>query len=316
VSTATATPPTVHTQVEFAADTLPPLSRWYPDGEPIGCVQIVHGMAEHRQRYARFASHLASAGYLVWAHDHRGHGLNAGSGKGHFADRNGWRVLIDDTVAVTRRLVAEHPRAPVILFGHSMGSFIAQTLITERAPDYQGIVLVGSNGPDPGPHCLALALALFERLLRGPRQQSQWTNALLRKRYNRKFRPSRTPVDWLSRDEREVDAAMADPLNGVGLTTQSWVDFAKGLLALDAPGRFRHVRASLPLLIIAGTDDPVGNNGRGPQRLVRAFTRGGAQDVSLHLYLSARHELVNETNREEITRDIVAWMDARTRRRD
>jgi alpha-beta hydrolase superfamily lysophospholipase len=298
------------------SEMLPPLTRWNPAGVPTDCVQIVHGMAEHRERYARFATQLAAAGYVVWAHDHRGHGMNAGSGKGHFADCNGWRALVDDTAAVTRQLVAEHPATPVILFGHSMGSFIAQTLMTERAADYGGIVLAGSNGPDPGPHCVAMAFALFERQLRGPRQQSRWTNALLRTSYNRKFRPARTAADWLSRDEREVDAALADALCGVGLTTQSWVDFAKGLLTLDAPGRFRRVSASLPVLIIGGTCDPVGKNGRGPTRLARAIERGGAQDVTLHLYPDARHELVNETNRDEITADIVAWLHARTRRRD
>jgi alpha-beta hydrolase superfamily lysophospholipase len=212
-------------------------------------------------------------------------------------------------------LVAEYPATPMILFGHSMGSFIAQTLMTERAAEYEGIVLAGSNGPDPGPHVVALALALVERRLRGPRQQCRWTNALLRASYNRKFRPARTAADWLSRDEREVDAALADALCGGGLTTQSWVDFAKGLLALDAPGRFRHMPASLPILIIGGTRDPVGGNGRGPNRLARAIKRGGAQDVTLRLYPNARHELVNETNRDEVTRDIIAWLDARTRTR-
>jgi alpha-beta hydrolase superfamily lysophospholipase len=138
----------------------------------------------------------------------------------------------------------------------------------------------------------------------------------LRTSYNRRFRPARTKADWLSRDEQEVDAALGDPLCGVGLTTQSWVDFAKGLLALDAPGRFRHVPAALPILIIAGTRDPVGNNGRGPDRLARAIKRGGAQDVTLRLYSNARHELVNEINRDEVTRDIVAWLDSRTRQGD
>jgi len=293
------------------ADTLPPLTRWKPAGEPTGCVQIVHGMMEHRGRYARFASRLAAAGYEVWAHDHRGHGANAAMGMGHFADRDGWRALVTDTAAVTQRIRAERPATPVILFGHSMGSFIAQTLMTERATDYAGIVLAGSNGRDIGSHCVALVVALVERRLRGAREQSRWMRAWLRTSFNRQFRPRRTVADWLSRDEHEVDAALADTLCGVGLTSQSWIDFAKGLLSLDAPQRFRRVPASLPILLISGTRDPVGRNGRGPTRLARALKSGGARDVIVLLYPEARHELVNETNRDKVTEDVIAWLDAR-----
>jgi len=293
------------------AETLPPLTQWTPAGEPRGCVQIVHGMAEHRGRYARFAGRLAAAGYEAWAHDHRGHGENAPMGKGHFADRDGWRALVTDTAAITRRIRAERPATPVILFGHSMGSFVAQTLMSERAKDYAGIVLAGSNGRDLVSHWVALVLALVERSLRGAREQSRWIRALLRTSFNRQFQPTRTVADWLSRDEREVDAALADPLCGVGLTTQSWVDYARGLLALDAPQRFRRVPASLPILLISGTRDPVGRNGRGPARLTRTLKSSGARDVTVLLYPEARHELLNETNRDGITQDVIAWLDAR-----
>jgi len=293
------------------ADTLPPLTRWRPAGEPTACIQIVHGIAEHRGRYARLASHLTAAGYEVWAHDHRGHGVNAPMGKGHFADRDGWQALVADTATVTQRIATDCPATPVILFGHSMGSFIAQTLMTERATDYAGVVLAGSNGRDVGSHCVALVLALIERRLRGAREQSRWINGLLRTSYNRQFRPTRTLADWLSRDEREVDAALADTLCGIGLTTQSWIDFARGLLTLDAPASFRKVPATLPILLISGTRDPVGRNGRGPARLARTLKSSGAQDVTLVLYPEARHELVNEINRDSVTQDLIAWLDAR-----
>jgi alpha-beta hydrolase superfamily lysophospholipase len=232
-------------------------------------------------------------------------------GKGHFADCDGWRALVNDTAAVTQRIRAERSRAPVILFGHSMGSFVAQTLMTESAQDYAGIVLAGSNGRDLGSHCVALVLAWIERRLRGAREQSRWMNGLLRTSYNRQFRPTRTVADWLSRDEREVDAAVADTLCGGGLTTQSWIDFARGLLTLDAPRRFRCVPASLPILLIGGTRDPVGRNGRGPTRLARSMKSCGVRDVTVLLYSEARHELVNETNRETVTGDVIAWLDAR-----
>jgi alpha-beta hydrolase superfamily lysophospholipase len=216
---------------------------------------------------------------------------------------------VKDAIGVTDMLAAEHPDTPLFLFGHSMGSFVAQTLLTGQA-SYAGVVLAGSNGRALATHSALLALALVERGLRGPRRQSRWANALLRTACNRQFRPTRTAADWLSRDEREVDAALADPLCGVGLTTQSWIDYARGLLTLDMPGRFRHVGAALPVLIVAGTNDPVGENGRGPTRLARAMKKNEALDVTLRLYPLARHELVNETNRDEVTRDVIQWLDA------
>jgi alpha-beta hydrolase superfamily lysophospholipase len=272
-------------------------------------------MAEHRGRYAAFASRLASAGYVVWAHDHRGHGTNVRLGKGHFADGDGWRALVHDTITVTRRLAVEYPSTPVFLFGHSMGSFSGQTLMSERAVDYAGVVLAGSNGPATASHCLAMVLAMFERRFRGRREQSRWLNALLRRTYNRQFQPARAPADWLTRDEREVDAALADALCGIRLTTQSWVDFARGLLALDAPRRFTRVPKSLPILILSGARDPVGQNRRGAARLARGLERSGALDVTLRLYPLAPHELVNETNRDEVTRDVIDCLNARSSHR-
>jgi alpha-beta hydrolase superfamily lysophospholipase len=176
------------------------------------------------------------------------------------------------------------------------------------------VVLAGSNGRDFGSHCVALVLALIERRLRGAREQGRWINALLRASYNRQFRPTRTVADWLSRDEREVDAALADPLCGVGLSTQSWIDFARGLLTLDAPGCFRKVPPSLPILLISGTRDRVGRNGRGPAGLARSLKSNGARNVTLLLYPEARHELVNEINRDRVTQDLIAWLDARLKR--
>lgn len=293
-------------------DTLPPVTRWNPPGRPVGCVHLLHGMAEHRGRYHRFAGDLAAAGYVVWAHDHRGHGTNAALGKGHFGDRDGWCALMKDATRVSDRLAAEHPDAPLFLFGHSMGSVVAQTLVA-RQVSYAGVVLAGPSGRALATHSALLALAFVERGLRGPRQQSRWVNALLQTAFNRQFRPTRTAADWLSRDEREVDAALADPLCGIGLTTQSWIEYARGLLTVDMPGRFGHIGAPLAVLIIAGTNDPVGENGRGPTQLARAMKRNGALDVTLQLYPLARHELVHETNRNEVTRDVIEWLDAHRR---
>ena len=212
---------------------------------------------------------------------------------------------------MTTTLAAEHPDTPLFLFGHSM-SFVCRADVADGTLTLRWRRACRLDGRALATHSVLLALALVERGLRGRRQQCRWTNAWLRTVFNRQFRPTRTAADWLSRDKREVDAALADPLCGVGLTTQSWIDYARGLLTLDLPGRLRHIDAPLPVLIVAGTNDPVGENGRGPTRLARAMEKNEALDVTLRLYPLARHELLHETNREEVTRDLIEWLATRT----
>jgi alpha-beta hydrolase superfamily lysophospholipase len=288
--------------------------RWEVVQRPRAAVHIVHGMAEHGRRYARLAGRLNAAGYMVWAHDHRGHGMNPTPpvGLGHFADRNGWRALVDDAWTVSRQLAAAHPSLPTVLFGHSMGSFVAQTLLAERGTTYRAAVLAGSNGPSWVSHRLLHALAAVERQLRGSRTPGRWVHGLVLGGYNRRFRPNRTPVDWISRDEAEVDVYRNDPLCGFPLTTQSWVDLGSGLLAIDNKDYFRSVPSALPILILGGTRDPVGEDARGLRRLAQTLEQAGVQRVTTKLYEGARHELVNETNRDEVMDDLIAWLTRET----
>jgi alpha-beta hydrolase superfamily lysophospholipase len=289
---------------------LPPIHRWETVPSPRAAVHIVHGMAEHGARYARFARALNAAGLAVWAHDHRGHGSNPAPGiRGHFADANGWRAVLQDVRDVSAEMARAFPGIPLVLFAHSMGSFMAQALLPESERTYAGVVLAGTNGPPGVQEAAARAVAPLQRAVLGPRAPGTWLRRLVFGRYNRQFAPTRTDADWLSRDPAEVDVYLRDPRCNFAMTAQAWKDFLDGKAAAASPAEIARIPKALPLLLIAGTRDPVGENARGVERLLRAYEGAGLRRVAHRFYDGARHELVNETNREEVTRDVIAWIE-------
>jgi len=291
---------------------LPPLTRWDVPS-PRGLVHIVHGMAEYGARYARLATALNAVGYTVWAHDHRGHGehmdVDGTRLPGHFGDTGGWDGLIEDARAVSRELQASAPGTPLLLFAHSMGSFVGQALLGHHGEAYRAVVLCGSNGPPRALESAGRLVARLERRLRGARTPSAWLQGLVFGTYNRDFAPARTGADWLSRDPAEVDAYLADPLCGFPLTTQAWLDFLEGKRTLGDMSHLRRIPKALPVRLIAGDCDPVGEMGTGVRRLHETYVAAGLAHVSVQLYPDARHELVNETNRDDVMRDLVSWFD-------
>jgi alpha-beta hydrolase superfamily lysophospholipase len=266
-------------------------------------------MAEHGARYARLAAALNRAGCGVWAHDHRGHGLHVTGPAGHFADAGGWRAIVDDTWAVSAALQAAYPGVPLVLFAHSMGSFVGQALMGEHGESYHAVILSGSNGPPGVQEAAIRTTARLQRLLLGARAPGVWLQRIVVGTYNRQFAPARTDVDWLSRDPSEVDAYVADPSCGAPLTSQAWVDFLEGKALLGDAAHLRRIPKRLPVHLIAGTRDPVGENGRGVRRLLAMYEAAGLSRVSLRLYEEARHELVNEVNRDQVVADLVTWLD-------
>ena len=291
---------------------LPPIHRWDEVARPRALVHVVHGMSEHGARYGRLAAALNDAGYVVWAHDHRGHGLNPTPpvGLGHFADADGWRAIVEDTWAVSSSLQAAYPGLPLTLVAHSMGSFVAQTLIGEHGIAYRAVVLSGSNGPPGALEALGRLLASVQLRALGDRAPGKWMEQLVFGVYNRQFGPTRTASDWLSRDPVEVDRFVADELCGAPLSARSWVDFLAGKTVLGTRAHLQGIPKELPILLIAGTRDPVGDYGKGVRRLRETYQSAGLARVDMKLYEDARHELVNEVNRDAVTSDVIAWLDA------
>ena len=281
---------------------------WRPETAPKAVVHIVHGLAEHSARYARLAQALNLAGYAVFAHDHRGHGPACPPADlGFFADRQGWRKLLEDIDAVAARIAADMPGAPRVFLGHSMGSFLGQTYIAEHGEALAAAVLSGTAGPPPAILPIGKRVIAFERWRLGPRGKSGVVQALLFGAQNKPFQPARTPYDWLSRDASEVDKYAADPLCGFPLTNQLAVDLVEALGNLASPQQAARIAKSLPIYLFSGARDPVGTTLPGLLRVYRA----AGLDVTAKIYPDARHETLNETNRDEVTRDLVDWLDAR-----
>jgi alpha-beta hydrolase superfamily lysophospholipase len=283
---------------------------WVVD-HPKAIVQVLHGMAEHSARYARLAQALAAAGYSTYAHDHRGHGrsIPEGGSPGHKAESDGWNRIVEDAHGVNREIAKRHPNVPIIILGHSMGSFVLQQLLFEHPNDMIAAALSGSNGKPPPIATLGKLVARIERMRVGKRNPSPLMQKLTFEEYNKAFAPNRTEFDWLSRDDDEVDKYVADPLCGFAVSTQVWIDMLAALDRISNPRNVAKVPKGMPLYLFAGDRDPVGDYGNGVKRLYQAYKRAALFDVRLKLYPDARHELFNETNREEVTADFIAWLD-------
>ena len=282
---------------------------WVVD-QPKAIVQVLHGMAEHSARYARLAQALGAAGYSTYAHDHRGHGQSIPEGgvPGHKADSDGWNRIVEDAHGVNREIAKRHPNVPIIILGHSMGSFVLQQLLFEHPNDMIAAALSGSNGKPPPIAMLGKLVARVERARVGKRKPSPVMQKLTFEDYNKAFAPTRTEFDWLSRDTEEVDKYVADPLCGFAVSTQVWIDMLAALDRISNPSNVAKVPKGVPIYLFAGDCDPVGDYGKGVKRLYDAYKRAALFDVRLKLYPDARHEVLNETNRQEVTDDFIAWL--------
>ncbi len=285
--------------------------RWDPAGAPRAAVQIAHGMSEHALRYGELAELLAGRGYLVVAHDHRGHGRSvpAGEEPGHMADEDGWNKAVDDLHRVNQHLAAEAPGLLRIVIAHSMGSFLAQQLSYAHPEDAGALALSATNGKPPPIALAGRGIARIERMRLGKRGRSKLLDKLSFQDFNSHFRPTRTAFDWISRDERVVDGYVADPLCGFMVTTQTWIDMLDALPQLTKPENLARIPKELPIYAFAGERDPVGLFGKGLVRLVESYRQAWLTDVEHKLYPDARHEILFETNKDEVTRDLLRWMD-------
>jgi alpha-beta hydrolase superfamily lysophospholipase len=278
---------------------------WLPEGRPRAIVQIAHGLAEHSARYARLAAALNASGYGAYANDLRGHGPKAAD-LGHFADEDGWAKCVGDLWTLNRLIAAEQPGVPIIFLGHSLGSFLGPQFVAEHSEALAGAAYSGSNGKPPPIATLGRLIARAERLRLGKRGKSRVIFQMWFGEYNKPFKPARTEFDWLSRDEKEVDAYVADPLCGFPFTTQLAIDVLDALPFLSSPASLAQIRRDLPIYVFSGERDPVGAN---IQNLIAELKSAGFEKLTTHIYAGARHETLNEINRDEVTRDLIAWLD-------
>ncbi|HEX6244254.1 MAG TPA: alpha/beta hydrolase [Polyangiales bacterium] len=283
---------------------------WLPDGQPRAVIQIVHGMAEHSARYARLAKALNQRGYAVYADDHRGHGKTAQSPAdlGHFGDEDSWNLVVDDLLAINEEIKSRHPGVPRIALGHSMGSFMLRSALLVRPREWMAVVLSGTGHSQPIVQRLNRLTPRLERRRLGKRGKSFMIRKFSFEAFNAKFE-QRTSADWLSRDNAEVDKYVADPLCGFECSVQLWYDMFGGLSQIFSDAALQKLPPELPIYVMSGARDPVGGDLSEIRRLHSALEKAGARSVTVRVYPDARHELFNETNRDEVTRDLIAWLD-------
>ena len=288
---------------------------WTPDPDtPIrAALHIAHGMAEHAARYARLAESLTAAGIVVSAADHRGHGRTSeeGPARGLLADNDGWKIATDDLRDMVKRARMNHPKVPLFLMGHSMGSLLGQQLLVDggEVPRLlSGAVLSGTNGKPPAIATVGRYVARFERWRLGRTGRSPIIHALTFQDFNSKFKNPRTDFDWLSRDEASVDRYIADPDCGYPCSVQLWIDVLDAIPQFTADAAQAKIRKDLPIYLFSGDRDPVGEMGKSVQSLADDLRKAGIQDVACRLYPDARHETLNETNRTEVVADLLDWL--------
>jgi alpha-beta hydrolase superfamily lysophospholipase len=291
--------------------------RWLPIGAPKAAVQIAHGAAEHAGRYRRVADVLVAAGYAVYANDHRGHGRTAAQfGRYGIAGPAGWDAIVSDVRRLTEHVRSQHPGLPLVLLGHSMGGMIVQDYLQRFGADLAGAVLSGTAGRELRNIDEILPLLEAELNAAGRDAPSQ-TFLSIFARFNDPFAgPEATGLEWLSRDRAEVRAYIEDPWCGEPLSNGFVHDLLFGARRMWAPENERRVALGGPLLVFAGDQDPVGEFGDAMRGLVARYEGFGIGPITLRLYAGGRHEMLNETNRDEVHADLVAWLNATVAGRD
>lgn len=283
---------------------------WEPDTPPKGIVQIAHGMVEHIERYDDFARFLVAQQFVVVGNDHLGHGKSVTSEKefGYFGDTKGMQKIVTDMYTLTSMTKKRFPNVPYILFGHSMGSFLTRKYLLSYSTALQGVIICGTSYK---PNSLLVAgkqaIVAFATL-RGWRHRSPAIDKLVYGGMNYNFQPERTSKDWLTRDTRQVDIYQQDPLCNFMFTLNGYYNLLDFMQQTQKSKSLCEMQKELPVLFIAGDQDPVGDQGKGVKKVEALFKQTGMRDVTCILYPNYRHEVLNEIGNDIVYRDVFDWI--------
>jgi alpha-beta hydrolase superfamily lysophospholipase len=282
-----------------------------PEAEPRAVIQIAHGMQEYAGRYADTAAFLTRHGIAVFANDHRGHGKSlTASGKPGDLGAGGRHAVLTDMHLLSRTIRDRHPGVPLFLLGHSWGSFLTQAYIQRWGTELSGAILSATNGANPlvgiGVYVSRLVAAV-----RGDHRIASLLETLSIGGLNKQFEPGATGKEWISRDQDVVRRYVDDPLCAQPFPNSFYVEMTVLLAEAWRKEAEARVPKSLPVYLVAGDRDPVGLNGKGVQALAKRYRSHGLKDVTVRLYPEARHEVLNETNRQEVFDDLLAWVEQR-----
>lgn len=290
------------------------LYKWEPEenAKPKAIIQVIHGMAEYGSRYDRFAKELIKDGFVVYADDHRGHGKSAESlsALGYISDDDGFHTMVHDQSEINKFIKEENKGLDVYIFGHSMGSFIAQRYMEIYGDTVKGVILSGTGGrPDPIMN-VGILLSKIIMSLRGRRASGSLIGDLGFGGYNKMVENQKTKYDWLTRDSGEVEKYILDPYCGGEFPVSFFYDFLKGMKAIHKRDNLSAIPKDLPISIFSGDKDPVGNYGKGVLSLVNTFKSLGIKNLNYKLYEGGRHEILNEINRDKVTQDVKACLNS------
>lgn len=278
-----------------------------------GIVQISHGVGEHAGRYKSIAKKLKKQGYEVYANDHRVHGKSAKSVDflGYYDGEDYFSDAINDMRKLTEIIKKEHPNRKIILLGHSMGSLLSREYVTKYGDDLEAFILSGTAAFMKGLGSFGLISTAFFSKLNGKHRSNEMLKNLFFNQFNKKFKPNRTKVDWISSDEKQVDKFEADPLRIEDFSLSVFRDILKGSKKINQPPTFENTPKDLPIFIFSGDKDPIGEMGKGVKKVANSYKKAGIQDVTVKLYKGGRHEMLNEVNKAEVEQDLLNWLDER-----
>ena len=281
-----------------------------PDGKPRAVVQIAHGIAEHIDRYRPFMEFLADNGFVAAGNDHLGHGksIRVPEEQGFFAEKDGWWRVVDDMDKLHDIMSKEYPELPYVLFGHSMGSFLTRTYLIKHPDKYDGVILSGTGHQSPALVLGGNATASVMAKLNGAMGDGTKLDSLAFGSYLSKIENPRTKFDWLSRDAEQVDKYIADPFCGFVGKIGLYRDMMQGIKFITDKKNIAQMNKEKPVYFMSGDGDPVGDYGKGVERAYKAFCDAGLHDVFMRLYPGGRHEMLNETNKEQVYQDILSWL--------
>ena len=284
-----------------------------PDTEPRAIVQIIHGIAEYIDRYDEFMSFLADNGIIAVGTDHLGHGKSIESEEqtGFFAYENGWDYAVRDEEVLRLAMHENYPELPIIVFGHSMGSFMARTLLIRYPDAFNAAIISGTGNQGSALVNGGLFMGNLVTGLKGAHHYSKFLNNLAFGSYNKIYENPKTEYDWLSRDEANVQKYIDDPLCGFIPTCSLFRDMMTGVKFITNKKNLTAMNKDMPVYFMSGDMDPVGECGKGVQKAYNNFLEAGMKDVSIKLYPGGRHEMLNEINKDEVYTDILAWLDSK-----
>lgn len=285
--------------------------KWIPESKtPICILQIIHGMAEYIERYDEFAENMAQKGILVVGEDHLGHGKSVGENGtyGYFCERDAATVVVRDSHRLKKMIQEQYPGVPYIILGHSMGSFILRNYLCRYGTGIQAAVIVGTGMQPKAVLAAGKAVAAVQKLFKDSKYPSSLLNAIAFGGYNKRIKGNRTVMDWLTKDEKIVDAYIQDPLCGFTFTVNGFQTIFELVSRLYKSDNLEKIPKELPILFMSGADDPVGDYGKGVNKACRSLVDAGMKRVQMKLYNDDRHEILNETDRTKIYEDIYIWI--------